>query len=110
MRSTDGLHCCWRFLVVVCCCRFVGTDKQASLMLKIVIAQWMNTAFITYFIHSISTAPTEGYMGQARGKSAAVLCSSCKQYDSIELLFFLWWTFNSYHSLPKVTYTWYMVD
>lgn len=35
-------------------------------MLKMVIVQWMNTAFIIYFVHGISTAPNEEYMNQAR--------------------------------------------
>lgn len=33
-------------------------------MLKIVLAQWMNTAFIIYFINSISEAPNQGYINQ----------------------------------------------
>lgn len=33
-------------------------------MLKIVLAQWMNTAFIIYFINSISEAPNEDYISQ----------------------------------------------
>ncbi|CAM9544582.1 unnamed protein product [Ectocarpus sp. 12 AP-2014] len=37
---------------------------EASLMLKIVLAQWMNTAFIIYFINSISEAPNEDYINQ----------------------------------------------
>ncbi|CAN0042537.1 unnamed protein product, partial [Hapterophycus canaliculatus] len=37
---------------------------EASLMLKIVLAQWMNTAFIIYFINSISEAPNQGYINQ----------------------------------------------
>lgn len=47
-------------------CFFVGGGGQASLMLKIVIVQWMNTAFIIYFINSISEAPNEDYINQVR--------------------------------------------
>ncbi|CAN0116278.1 unnamed protein product [Scytosiphon promiscuus] len=37
---------------------------EASLMLKIVLAQWMNTAFIIYFINSISESPNQDYINQ----------------------------------------------
>lgn len=33
-------------------------------MLKIVLAQWMNTAFIIYFINGIDEAPNEDYISQ----------------------------------------------
>lgn len=33
-------------------------------MLKIVLAQWMNTAFIIYFINNINEAPNEDYISQ----------------------------------------------
>lgn len=33
-------------------------------MLKIVLAQWMNTAFIIYFINNINEAPNEEYISQ----------------------------------------------
>lgn len=33
-------------------------------MLKIVIAQWMNTAFIIYVIQNIDTSPDEAYINQ----------------------------------------------
>lgn len=45
-----------------------GGGRQTSLMLKIVIVQWMNTAFIIYFINSISEAPNEDYINQVRGR------------------------------------------
>ena len=45
---------------------------QASLMLKIVIVQWMNTAFIIYFINSISEAPNEDYINQVRSRRVGV--------------------------------------
>ena len=35
-------------------------------MLKIVLAQWMNTAFIIYFINNINEAPNEDYISQVR--------------------------------------------
>lgn len=37
---------------------------QKSLMLKIVIAQWMNTAFVIYVIQNIDTSPDEAYVNQ----------------------------------------------
>lgn len=37
---------------------------QASLMFKIVLAQWMNTGFIIYIIQNIHEAPTEDYITQ----------------------------------------------
>ncbi|CAN0385464.1 unnamed protein product [Pylaiella littoralis] len=40
------------------------STHQASLMLKIVLAQWMNTAFIIYFINSISESLNEDYINQ----------------------------------------------
>lgn len=49
-----------------------GGGKQASLMLKIVIVQWMNTAFIIYFINSISEAPNEDYINQVRSRRVDV--------------------------------------
>lgn len=42
-------------------------------MLKIVLAQWMNTAFIIYFINSISEAPNEDYINQVREKNKSLL-------------------------------------
>lgn len=42
-------------------------------MLKIVLAQWMNTAFIIYFINSISEAPNEDYINQVREEEFAVV-------------------------------------
>ena len=49
-----------------------GGVEQASLMLKIVIVQWMNTAFIIYFINSISEAPNEDYINQVRSRLTGV--------------------------------------
>lgn len=48
-------------------------------MLKIVLAQWMNTAFIIYFINSISEAPNEDYINQVRSfeKMSLLLAVAC---------------------------------
>ena len=43
--------------------------QQASLILKIVLAQWMNTAFIIYFINNINEAPNEDYISQVSQES-----------------------------------------
>lgn len=48
-------------------------------MLKIVLAQWMNTAFIIYFINSISESLNEDYINQVRvdGGSELRRCVAC---------------------------------
>lgn len=53
-------------LVGVLVVAVVVVVQQASLMLKIVLAQWMNTAFIIYFINNINEAPNEDYINQVR--------------------------------------------